>query len=139
MVDVAGYFTDGSAASDTSGLLVAKSPYRVLSTPDKVPFGRLNGGDRAIADYSSAGLAGGAIAIVTNLTVDGTAGAGFVTAWPNDQVQPTASNVNWSGPRQTRAALAISSLASANKISYYQNVALDLLVDVSGYFTGPTT
>ena len=43
--------------------------------------------------------------------------------------------MNWSAARQTRAALAISSLASAGKVSYFQNVGLDFVVDDSGYFT----
>ena len=136
VVDVAGYFTDGSASSSTTGLLVATSPVRVVSTLDHSPFGRLNGGDVATADYYSINIIGAnAIAIVHNLTVDDTSAAGFLTAWPASQTQPTASNVNWSAAHQTRAALAVSSLASAGKVSYFQNVGHEFFVDVSGYFT----
>ncbi len=134
VVDIAGWFSDDSAAASTTGLLVASSPQRVVATPDGNPFGRLTGGTPVSRDYSSV-VGTGAIAIVHNLTIDASADAGFLTAWPAGSTAPTASNVNWSGPRQTRAALAISSLAAAGRVSYSTNVATDLFVDRFGYFT----
>lgn len=134
VVDVAGWFTDGSATASSSGLMIAVSPFRAIDTRGRQPFGRLNGGDTGIPDYSPVIPAGGAVAIATNLTVDGTQSGGFLTAWPADQSRPTASNVNWNGASQTRAALTISSLASDNQVAYFPNVATDLVVDVSAYF-----
>jgi glucose/arabinose dehydrogenase len=134
VVDLAGWFSDDSADTSTTGLLVALSPQRVVATPDRNPFGRLSGGTPVSQDYSSV-VGTGAIAIVHNLTIDGSADAGYLTAWPAGSTAPTASNVNWSGPRQTRAALAISSLASAGRVSYGSNVATELFIDRFGYFT----
>lgn len=135
VVDVAGWFTDGTATASSSGLLIAVSPRRVIDTRDVQPFRRLNGGDIGVPDYSPiVPQPEGAIAIVTNVTVDATQSGGFLTAWPADQTRPTASNVNWSGANQTRAALTISSLASDNLVAYYPNVATDMVVDVSAWF-----
>ncbi len=134
VVDVAGWFTDGTATTSSSGLMIAISPLRVTDTREKQPFGRLDGGDTGVLNY--AGFFAGATAIATNLTVDGTQSSGFLTAWPADQPRPTASNVNWSGAGQTRAALALSSLAGDGKIAYLPNVGTDFVVDVSAYFVG---
>lgn len=132
VVDVAGWFTDGSAPLSSSGLMIATSPIRVTDTRNNVPFGRLNGGDTGILDYSV--LTSNAKAIVTNLTVDATQSPGFLTAWPANQPVPTASNVNWSAANQTRAGLALSSLAADGEVAYRPNVATHFVVDVSAWF-----
>ena len=134
VVDVAGWFTDSTAPDASTGLLVATSPTRLVYTPNNSPFGRLNAGDTGIVNFSPA-VGTGAIAIVHNLTVTDTAGAGFLTAWPGGQARPTASNLNWNGAKQIRAALAISSLQSGSEVAYFPNVATDLIIDRSGYFT----
>lgn len=135
VMDVAGYFTDSSAPLATKGLMVAVSPRRLLDTREAgAPFGRLNAGDTGVVDYTAAVAPANAIAIIHNLTVDGTAFAGFVTAWPTGATRPTASNVNWNGPNQTRASLAISSLVNAGRVSYFPNVGTDLVIDQQGWF-----
>jgi hypothetical protein len=135
VMDIAGWFTDGSAPLATSGLMIAASPVRLLDTRQVgAPFGRLRGGDTGIVDYSAA-VTPGAIAIVHNLTVDGTQFAGFVTAFPAAHTRPTASNVNWNGPNQTRASLTVSSLGDAGRVGYFPNVGTDLVIDRSAWFT----
>lgn len=135
VMDVAGYFTDGTAPIATTGLMVAVSPRRLLDTREAgAPFGRLNGGDVGVVDYSAAVAPSNAIALIHNLTVDGTAFAGFLTAFPTGNALPTASNVNWNGPNQIRAALAISSLKNTGRVSYYPNVGTDLVIDQQGWF-----
>lgn len=135
VMDVAGYFTDGTAQLASTGLLVAVSPRRLLDTREAgAPFGRLNAGDVGVVDYSAAVAPSNAIALIHNLTVDGTAFAGFLTAFPNGNTLPTASNVNWNGPNQIRAALAISSLKNGGRVSYYPNVGTDLVIDQQGWF-----
>ena len=115
--------------------MVAVSPRRLLDTREAgAPFGRLNAGDTGVVDYTAAVAPANAIAIIHNLTVDGTAFAGFVTAWPTGATRPTASNVNWNGPNQTRASLAISSLVNAGRVSYFPNVGTDLVIDQQGWF-----
>ena len=134
VVDVAGWFTDATAPEATSGLMVTVAPNRPIDTRTNRPFGRLTGGETGVSDYSPV-VTAGAIAIAANVTVDNTADAGFLTAWPNNNTRPTASNLNWNGTNQTRAALTISNLDTNNKIGYQANTATDLIVDIAAYFT----
>jgi hypothetical protein len=135
VMDITGWFTDGTASPSTSGLMIAASPVRLLDTREPgAPFGRLRGGDTGVIDYTNA-VTPGAIAIVHNLTVDGTQFAGFVTAYPASQTRPVASNVNWNGSNQIRASLTVSNLGDAGRVAYYPNVGTDLVIDRSAWFT----
>ena len=136
VADVAGWFTDSTAPSSTTGLYVASSPRRLLDTrAPQALFSRLDAGDIATVKYT-ARVSAGAIALVHNLTVDATGPGGFLTAYPTGSALPLASNVNWSGANQTRASATISNLANAGQVNYYAKTATDLIVDISGWFTG---
>ena len=75
-----------------------------------------------------------AAAVLYNLTTTNTVDGGFVTAYPASTPRPNASSVNWSGPDQSRAALTISSLSSANVVALFALTPVDAIVDVSGWF-----
>jgi len=136
VADVAGWFTDSTAPSSTTGLYVASSPRRLLDTrAPQALFSRLEAGDIATVKYT-ARVSAGAIALVHNLTVDATGPGGFLTAYPTGSSLPLASNVNWSGANQTRASATISNLANAGQVNYYAKTATDLIVDLSGWFIG---
>src|SRR2546425_9185960 len=79
----------GSASAYT-----AQAPNRILDT--RSTGQRLTGGTLNLT------VAGGsttvpvsAAAVVLNVTVTGTVGAGFLTVWPAGVSRPTASNLNW--------------------------------------------
>ncbi|MEX2627223.1 MAG: hypothetical protein WD225_10100 [Ilumatobacteraceae bacterium] len=71
---------------------------------------------------------------IVNLTLIGSDGAGFVTAWPTGADQPDTSNLNVDGTGQTRAGLAIVPIGDDDSISVVSSTGGDLLVDVLGYF-----
>lgn len=79
------------------------------------------------------GPTGARLAIV-NLTLVGSGGAGFVTAWPAGTDQPDTSNLNVDDAGQTRAGLAIVPIGTSGRISVASSTTGDLLVDVLGYF-----
>lgn len=134
LADVAGWFTDATAADGVDGLFVPIPPRRVLDTR-AVP-GRLLAGGEAIArlvgstDVVPPGLAG---AVVANLTATEAGGAGFVTAWPADVDRPLASNLNLMAAGQTVANLAIVGLG-ADTAGLYTHGRTHLIMDVAGWF-----
>jgi len=73
--------------------------------------------------------------LVTNVTIDRTDGVGFVTAYPAGTPLPPTSSLNSPGYEATAANLAITTLSDRG-IAYYSNGGSDLIVDVTGSFTG---
>jgi hypothetical protein len=80
-------------------------------------------------------VAPNAVAALYNQTATNTVDGGFLTAHPAGTPVPLASTVNWSGPAQNRAALTISSLASAHKVGIFDFSDADAIIDLAGWFT----
>jgi hypothetical protein len=74
----------------------------------------------------------GATGVAQNITLAGTWGGGYVTAWPSGP-WPLVSNVNSTKPGQVRAALAFTKLAGGSS-RFYSFSGTELVVDVFGYF-----
>lgn len=131
LVDVAGAFVPAGSATAGRFVGMPSGAQRVLDTRGGRPVG-VNGTVRVRRpDFVPAD----AIAIVANLTVVGSAGDGYWTAWPAGAPRPEASVLNTEAPGQTRAALTIVPI-SANGFDVYGSTGGHLLVDVAGYFTG---
>ncbi len=83
-----------------------------------------------------------ATSVVINLTATESTGAGFFTAFPYGSSLPLASSLNVTQPGATRAAAVIvpvDNLGGRRMINVYTLTAAKLIVDVTGYFTGPTS
>jgi hypothetical protein len=82
----------------------------------------------------------GATAAVFNVTVVNPLNAGFLTVFPEDASQPTASNVNYVAG-QVAANRVIVPLSTTGptvdqgQISVYSQQTADVIVDVSGYYS----
>ena len=102
------------------------------------PAGKVSVSVRGQAGVPATGVS----AVVLNLTVTNAAAGGFITAWQHDVVpRPVASNINFSAG-QTIANRAIVAVGASGLIDFYNGGgAVDLVVDVSGWFTdaGATT
>jgi hypothetical protein len=128
-IDLVGWFTGPSAGVGTDGLFVPVAPTRLLDTRDEGPRLWTDGGrELAVA-------VPGAAAIVTNLTLDLTDAAGFVTAFPAGTGRPPTSSINARARNATVANAAIVGL-STRGMSWYSNAGTDLIVDMTGWFTG---
>ncbi len=136
VVDVNGYFTDGSVTPGTDGLLVPLAPHRLLDT-------RLTGqtlGPGQVLTVPVAGLAGvpssGASAVVMNVTVTDTTTAGFLTVYPaGTAARPTASDVNWVKGK-TVPNMTVATLGAAGAIDVYNSYGrTDVVIDVVGWFS----
>ena len=77
----------------------------------------------------------GAAAVATNVTLDRTNDAGYVTAYPAGTPLPDVSAVNATRPGDTIANAAITRL-STRGTAYFSDRGSDVIVDVTGYFTG---
>jgi hypothetical protein len=129
IADLVGWFTGPTAPDSSDGLFVPTAPTRVLDTRREQP--RLwRGGTREL------GLAiPDAAAIVTNVTVTRADAAGFVTAYPAGTGLPTTSSVNATTRDDSVPNLAITRVAERGA-AYFSDRGTDLVVDVTGYFTG---
>jgi uncharacterized protein YkwD len=75
------------------------------------------------------------MAVVVNIAIDQSGGAGFLTAWPAGRVRPTTSVLNTERRMQTRSAMSIVPV-SADGFDVYSMSGGHIIVDVAGYFTG---
>lgn len=129
VVDLVGYFTAASAPSSSNGLFSFVAPTRVVDTRTPLGFGRLAAGTTATIGTGTSGSA-----VLQNVTVTGTAAAGFVATFPAGAPAPGVSTLNFVGPQQTRAVLAFTK-QTGGQVSYQSLVATDLVVDVVGSFS----
>lgn len=129
IVDVTGWFTGASAPSSAEGLFVPTAPTRLLDTRDDAPrlWGR---GDRELA-VSIAGAA----ALVTNVTIVEPDRDLFVTARAAGTPVPATSSVNARGRGDVVANAAITAVSDRG-LAWSSNWGTDLVVDVTGWFTG---
>ncbi len=140
VVDVNAYFPKTSA-------YVPMVPARFLDSRPGEPTvdgAFAGGGTRAggsITELSVAGRAGvpnDAAAVVLNVTATAVHGAGFVTVWPCGSERPVASNLNVVGG-QTVPNLVVTKVGSGGRVCLFTLSALDLIVDVNGYFPATST
>lgn len=125
IVDINGWFTDGSAANSSSGLFVSRPSQRSLDTRSGAALGR-----RAAQDMK---VANGAIAVSANLTLTGTSSAGFLSAWATGSEVPVVSSLNASGAGRTVANHAIVP-AAGSSVRFMADMPTNLIVDVDGYY-----
>ncbi len=129
IVDLVGWFTGPSAADSSDGLFVATTPTRLLDTRASAPRLWTDGTREMAVDLP------GAAAVVTNITLDRTDAAGFVTAFPAGTVVPATSSINARSRNAVVANGAITGL-SARGLAWFSNAGTDLVVDMTGWFTG---
>jgi hypothetical protein len=78
-------------------------------------------------------------AVVANVTAVTPAASGYLTAYAGGATRPTASTLNYA-PGQTRANLVTVKVGAAGDLTVYNGStgAVDIVVDVSGYYLGGT-
>lgn len=139
IVDVVGYFTDGTATASTMGLFVPLTPSRLLdSRTSGGPVGA--GSTTTLAPLGRAGIpSDGVGAVFANPTVTDTAAAGYLQLFPTGRGTPGASSsLNYTGAGQTIANAAVATLGDQGYASIYTPTRTQIIMDVVGYFTGPS-
>lgn len=79
------------------------------------------------------GVPADATAVALNVTAVDPGGAGFLTIYPCDVAQPTASNVNFS-PGATVPNAVIAKVGNDRRVCIFTSQQSDLVVDVNGAF-----
>ncbi len=82
------------------------------------------------------GLPADASAAVLTITAVGPRGNGFATAHANGTIRPNASNLNYVAARDV-ANTVIARVGAGGEVCIFTSATTHVVVDVSGYFTGP--
>ncbi|HUY09932.1 MAG TPA: G1 family glutamic endopeptidase [Candidatus Dormibacteraeota bacterium] len=138
IVDVDGYFTNGSTTPTRASLYLAITPVRVVDT--RQTSGPLGGGTTIGQQLAGVdGIGSSASAVVSNVTAVNTTAASYFTVYPSGTSRPTASDVNWSAG-QIVPNLTVATLSSSGSVSIYNNAgSADLILDAFGYFSPLST
>ncbi len=132
VVDVVGVFVP-HGATVAAGRFVPSTSARLFdSRPSNIVAA---GGSVTIP--LPAGVPSDVTALALNITVTESSRPGFVTAFPAGTVMPRASVLNLDGFDQTRAAGGIFGV-SPQGITLFLSGGGHVVVDYSGYFTGPS-
>jgi hypothetical protein len=138
LADVAGYFTDASAASGTTGLFQAIQPGRLLDTREG---GQAKPGDQSSVVVDPLGREGvpaaGVSGVVLNVTAVQPVAPGFVQVFPTGRATAgTSSNVNITRAGQVIANSALATLGDGGNVTLYTSRSTHLVADVFGYYLG---
>jgi hypothetical protein len=140
VVDVAGWFTDGSDATATGGRFTGLTPARILDSRNGTGGFQTAVGPNGTIMVQIAGQGGvpatGVSGVVLNVTVTNTTGASFLTVYPSDAAtRPLASDLNWS-PGLTVPNLVMVKLGADGKIAIYNSAgSTDVIADVVGWYS----
>ncbi len=137
IVDMTGWFTGPSAAWSDDGLFVPAAPTRLIDTRTATtlfPGGTLQ--------FDPGTITGGPVAaIAANWTLTRTWRGGFLTVHPASTARPLAATANADRRNQSVAQFGVTPTSAAGLAAYSSN-GTQLVVDVTGWFTGdplPTT
>ncbi|WP_042404320.1 PKD domain-containing protein [Streptacidiphilus carbonis] len=137
LTDIGGRTATASTKVTVGPAFVPVGPTRVLDTRAGLgaPKARLGAGGVVRLQVNGAAGVANASSVLLNLTVTDTTGNGFVTAYPDGGVRPTASGLNYR-PGQTVANLVDVPVGANGIVDLYNSAGpLDVIADVEGYNT----
>jgi hypothetical protein len=141
IVDVGGYFTDGSNSSATGSQFTPAFPARITDTRpgSGSPYAGNTLSPRGTLTVQVSGAGGvpssGVTSAVMNVTATGTTASSFLTVWPTGVTRPLASDLNWVAG-ETVPNLVVVKLGSDGAVQVYNAAgSADVVVDVSGWYS----
>jgi hypothetical protein len=132
---VNGWFSDGAGPAGGASF-TGITPNRIVDTRDPAStIATMTAGDtRLVATAGRGGVPATARAVVANITVTDTSGAGYLTAYPSAAAAPLASDLNFS-PGGTVPNLVVVQLGPDGNFSVSNaGGRAALIVDVVGYY-----
>ena len=124
----------------TTSRFVPIDPVRALDTRVGPAHRKPAAGERLeVSLLGIGGLPADATAAVLNVTATNATGAGYVTVWPSDAVQPTVSNLNVERAGQTVANHVTVALSAGGRAAVYTQSGADIVVDLAGYYVPANT
>jgi hypothetical protein len=133
IVDATGWFVESGATS--SGRFVPITPARAIDTREP-PRAHPLGANETVNVPLPPSVPSDAVAVAITITLADSPGAGFFTVFPAGSTRPWASTINADARDQTRAAGAIVAV-TASGLDVYSLAGGHVVVDVTGWFTGP--
>ncbi|WP_063770747.1 hypothetical protein [Streptacidiphilus carbonis] len=137
VADLVGYYTTASSGST----FVSAGPTRVLDTRSGTGTAKKQLGAGSKISLQVAGVNGApanVTAVALNVTATGATQASWIAAYPDGQPLPQTSTVNFTAGRTT-PNLAIVPVVDGKVDFYNANGSVDVVADVTGYFTGDAT
>jgi Glycosyl hydrolases family 18 len=141
VVDVGGWFTDGSDSTASGGQFTGLVPNRILDTRtgNGAPVAPLRANSTLMLTVAGRGgvpsmsSSTPPTAVILNATVTNTTASSYLIVYPSDATPPLASDLNWVSGK-TVPNLVIAKLGSDGKIAMYNGFgSTDVVVDVFGY------
>ncbi|MEW2631895.1 Tat pathway signal protein [Streptomyces sp. NPDC048389] len=138
VADVSGYFTDGDSGSAYQPV----QPTRLMDTRIGlgVPKAKVGAGKTVALQVAGKGgvPATGVTAVVMNVTATNPTARTYIAVYPNGTKRTSASNVNVVA-KETAPNLVVVPVVNG-KVDFYNYAgSVDLVADVSGYFTDADT
>jgi hypothetical protein len=130
IVDVSGYFAAGT------GFTATAAPIRFLDSRSTTRIAA--GTSRELLVAGDKGVPADAKAMAMNVTAVGASADGFMTVYPCGEPVPVASNLNYSKGRDI-ANSVLAKPGVGGKVCFFSDKAVDIVVDVSGYFGATST
>jgi hypothetical protein len=138
IIDVTGWFSDGSDTTLTAGEYTGTNPTRILDT--RITGGPIGAGPTVVAVAGLAGIpAMGAPvqprAVLLNVTVTNPTTASFLTVYPTGVAQPATSDLNVT-PGSTVTNLVVAALGADGKVVVFNaGGSASLIIDVLGWYS----
>ena len=134
VVDVVGWFTDGTAASARLGTYVALPATLIADSRSARGFARLPAGGAGTVNPTV--VPDSAIAVSQQVFMWNPGGAGRVVAFPTGVAVPNARLVTGVQAGVTRSGSGLTRLGTG-RVSFHTTVATDVVAAATGYFSGP--
>ncbi len=131
VVDVAGVFVPAGGPV-SAGRFVATAPARLLDTRAT----GLRGSDDLVVPLPP-GIPADATAVAISVTIVDASQTSYLTVHPVGAPRPTASVVNSDDLHPTRAVTVLTPVSPSGFV-VHRSAITDVLVDISGWFTGPS-
>ncbi len=134
ILDVLGVFVASGAT--TSGRFESLGPTRAYDSRLGDPEIPANG--TQVIDLKGVGVPADATGVVLNVTAVRSKGRGFYRVWSADAAPPAHSSMNVLGVEYNAGNQVITGV-SDGRIQVFSDIGGGLTVDVTGYFTGPSS
>lgn len=146
LVDVVGWYTNGSSGATTGSAFNVLVPTRAIDT--RSDSGYAYSGDTLPSlqtlRVQFAGLGGvptsGAVAVAANTSIADGTGTGDLVVWPEDQTMALSSETNWTAG-QGADNLVVMGLGANGAAEVFNDStgSIDLIIDLTGWFGTPSS
>ena len=117
--------------------LVSVTPCRVADTRSGNPIQGGTSQSFVVPQLGGCGIPNNAAAYSLNVTVVPHGRLGYLTIWPEGEIQPYVSTMNSIDGRVKANAVVVPS--GNNAVSVYVTDTTDVILDIDGYFTSPAS